>query len=96
MEKISIITIPLDEYKELLVTKGKYESLKEQNNINYDEIKSEYIPKNSIIEYFNKKINYSNKLKNKYSEDSECFRFINYTNLIFNNVIDKIKEGKIK
>ena len=36
------ITIPLEEYKELLIIKGKYEELKSKNIISIPSIKYEY------------------------------------------------------
>lgn len=95
-KQVSQIVIPLDEYKELLVTKGKYESLKEQNSINYDKVTDEYISKDSIINYLNESIKSNNSLKKGYSEDSEAYKFVHYTNNYIKNIIDKIKGGEIK
>ena len=89
------IVISLKEYKELLVTKGKYESLKSINNIN-DKTNNDVLDRKKLIKFLNNQI--SNcidfQLNNIKSDILKDYMTAGKTKLAYIYLLKQIERGE--
>lgn len=96
--QVSQIVIPLDEYKELIETKGRYEELKRLTNLDHEIQKDNLINKKALIKYLDIQYDKMEEERKKHIDDkkSEIYITSQTLTLMYNHLKQQIVRNKIE